>query len=126
MGADELTATLCQTFLRQPLAVIDGLPGGAAELTPAELRALADGLLRIAADAEARPMGARNYRPQRRAYRLGAGPGGEPAPAGCWQPTLLASLLESVDEAGRVVQSQPAATGAEGRNMTTRRAGMRP
>jgi hypothetical protein len=49
-----LDVTLCQTFDRKPLAVVDGLPGGYAELTPAQLRALADGLLRIAADAEAR------------------------------------------------------------------------
>lgn len=56
----KLTATLCQTFDRKPLAVVDGLPGGNADLTPAQLRGLAEGLLRIAFDAEARPMG-RNY-----------------------------------------------------------------
>ena len=41
----ELTATLCQTSSREPLAVVEGLPGGGAELTPVQPRALADGLL---------------------------------------------------------------------------------
>lgn len=36
-----------------PLATIEGLPDG-ADLRPSELRALADTLLRVAADAEAR------------------------------------------------------------------------
>jgi hypothetical protein len=38
----ELTARHCLTHDRQPLAVVDGLPGGCAELRPAELRALAE------------------------------------------------------------------------------------
>ena len=70
-----LIATLCQTHQREPLAVIEGLPGGSAELTPAQLRALAEGLLRIAADAEARPMGARQYVRKLREYRLHSIPG---------------------------------------------------
>lgn len=65
-----LTATLCQTYERKPLAVVDGLPGGCAELTPAQLRALADGLLRIAADAEAQPMAPRAYMRKRREYPM--------------------------------------------------------
>ncbi len=52
-----LSAVLCRTFDGKPLAVVDGLPGGCAELTPDQLRALAGTLLRIAADADARPMG---------------------------------------------------------------------
>ena len=72
MHKQELTATLSQTFERKPLAVVDGLPGGGAELTPAQLRALAASLLRIAADTEAQPMGARKYRRLQRAYPLGA------------------------------------------------------
>jgi hypothetical protein len=63
-----LTATLCQTHDRKPLAVVDGLPAGQAELTPPQLRALAAGLLRIADDVEALPMGARAYRRQQRTY----------------------------------------------------------
>ena len=35
--------------------MVDGLPGGSAELRPAELRALAAALLRIADDAAGRP-----------------------------------------------------------------------
>ena len=65
-----LTAALCQTFDGKPLAVVDGLPGGGAELTPAQLRALADSLQRIAADVEAQPMGKRAYRRQVRDYPL--------------------------------------------------------
>jgi hypothetical protein len=63
----EINASLTRTFDGKPLAVVDGLPGGSAELTPAQLRLLAATLLRIADDAEARPMGkhfmrkARNY-----------------------------------------------------------------
>lgn len=71
MSAQSLTAALCQTFERQPLAVVDGLPGGGAELTPDQLRALAAGLLRIAADAEAQPMAPKHYMLRRRAYPLG-------------------------------------------------------
>ena len=64
-----LTAILCQ-----PLALIDGLPGGSAELTPAQLHALANGLLRIAADAEAQPMGTRSFMRKRREYQLNSNP----------------------------------------------------
>jgi hypothetical protein len=52
-----LDASLTRTFDGKPLAVVDGLPGGGAELTPPQLRALAATLIRIADDAEARPMG---------------------------------------------------------------------
>jgi hypothetical protein len=70
MNTNELTVTLCQTYKREPLATLENLPGPGAELTPAQLRALADGLLRIAADAEAQPMGPRVYLQKRRQYRL--------------------------------------------------------
>lgn len=50
-----LRTTLTQTHRGDPLAVVDGLPGGSAELTPAQLRALAQALTKIAADCEARP-----------------------------------------------------------------------
>ena len=69
-----LTATLCQSYDRKPRAAVDGLPSGCAEMTPAQLRALADGLLRIAADAEAQPMGARTYMRKRREYSLYTNP----------------------------------------------------
>jgi len=65
-----LNVTLCQTHDRKPLASIDGLPGNGAEFTPAQARALAAALLRIAADAEARPMGAKAYMRKRCDYPL--------------------------------------------------------
>ncbi len=55
------------TVSRSPSST--GCLGGFAELTPAQLRALAAGLLRIAADAEARPMGCTYARAARR-YEL--------------------------------------------------------
>lgn len=67
-----LTATLCQTCMGEPLAVVDGLPGGSAELTPGQLRALAAGLLQIAVDAEAQPTASRAYLRKRREYSLSA------------------------------------------------------
>ncbi|MBL8348929.1 MAG: hypothetical protein JNL87_01325 [Burkholderiaceae bacterium] len=70
MSAYELRADLVQTFERKPLAVVDGLPGDHAELTPAQLRALSAALLRIADDADAQPMGVRTFKRQRRAYPL--------------------------------------------------------
>lgn len=57
-----LRVVLCQTHDQKPLASIDGLPGDGAELTPAQLRDLAATLVRIANDAEARPMRPRTYR----------------------------------------------------------------
>ena len=50
-----IRATLTRTYRGEPLAVLHGLPGGAAELTPAQLRALAQTLTEIAAACEARP-----------------------------------------------------------------------
>ena len=72
MSDRTLQATLTQTHDGRPLAVVDGLPGEGADITPAQLRALAEGLLRIADDAEARPMGPRSFRRQRRQYSLDA------------------------------------------------------
>ena len=72
MRIQHLDAALCSTFDGAPLAVVDGLPGGGAELRPTELRALAAALLRIADDAEHRPL-LRRGKPthtERRAYPL--------------------------------------------------------
>jgi hypothetical protein len=53
----QLQATLSQTYRGEPLAVIDGGPfAGGAELTPAQCRALAAALQRIAEDADARKL----------------------------------------------------------------------
>jgi hypothetical protein len=67
-----LTVTLSRTFDGAPLAVVDNLPGGGAELRPAQLRALAAALQRIADDCEARPVKGRYWSPARRAYPLAA------------------------------------------------------
>jgi len=67
-----LEARLTRTHDGAPLAVIEGLPGGDAELRPAQLRSLAAALLKVAADAEARKLVHRG-RPlpdERRAYPL--------------------------------------------------------
>ena len=65
-----LNVTLAQTYKREPLAVVDNLPGQGAELTPAQMRGLAQALLAAATDCEAAPMGTRTYRRQRRDYAL--------------------------------------------------------
>jgi len=65
-----LDVALTRTRDLQPLATVDGLPGGSADLTPAQLRALAAALLRIADDAEARPVRAKTLPTVRREYRL--------------------------------------------------------
>ena len=70
METNMLTAALCQTHQRQPLAVVDGLPGGGAELTPRQLRALAAALVQIASDAETQPMTAKHYMRKSREYKL--------------------------------------------------------
>ena len=65
---NQLSATLCQTRTRTPLVSID-LPVPGADLTPAQLRALADVLVRIAADAEGQPMDKR-YSSKHRQYAV--------------------------------------------------------
>ena len=47
-----LQVTLTQTRHGEPLAVVDGFPGGGAELTPAQMRALAGVLIAAAEDCE--------------------------------------------------------------------------
>lgn len=76
----KLIAVLCQTHDKKPLASIDGMPGAiSADLTPTQLRALAATLVRIADDAEARPMGPRTYRRCQREYVLTPEPNGTSA-----------------------------------------------
>ena len=65
-----LRATLTQTRHREPLAVIDGLPGGGAEMTPAQLRGLAKALSDIATDLEGRPVARKHTLAECREYRL--------------------------------------------------------
>lgn len=51
---NSLNARLTTAFDGQPLAVIDGLPGGGAELRPHQIRALAAALARLADATEKR------------------------------------------------------------------------
>jgi len=68
----ELHATLTKTHRGEPLAVVDGLPGGSADLTPAALRTLAETLTRIAADCEAySALRSRHPTPSVRRYPVG-------------------------------------------------------
>ena len=55
-----------------PLATVDGLPGGGADMTPQQLRALAAALVQIANDCEARPVARKHPMPERKEYRLPA------------------------------------------------------
>jgi len=74
MSARALQVRLTCTRHAAPLAVVDGLPGGGAELTPGQLRDLAAALVRVAEDAEARPTLHRGKPrpPQVREYAVGA------------------------------------------------------
>jgi hypothetical protein len=72
MTTKTLKVKHCRTHDGKPLAIVDGLPGDMAELRPAQLRALAAAMLRIASDCEARPMGPRTYREQRTEYAVDA------------------------------------------------------
>jgi hypothetical protein len=63
-----LTVSLTRCRENKPLAVVDNLPGGFAELRPAQLRDLAATLQRIADDCEARPVKGRYWTPARREY----------------------------------------------------------
>lgn len=66
-----LRATLTKTYRGEPLAVVDGLPGFGAELTPTDLRALATTLMRIADECDARPVTGKRPLPNvRREYPL--------------------------------------------------------
>jgi len=65
-----LTATLTRTHDGAPLAVVDNLPGGYAELRPAQLRALAAALLAIAGDCEAHHRRGKRAAPAHKAYPL--------------------------------------------------------
>lgn len=65
-----LKVTLTETRHKEPLATVRNLPGGDADLTPAQLRALAAALLAAAADCEARPIDKRRHTTDEREYVL--------------------------------------------------------
>jgi hypothetical protein len=66
----KLAVTLTQTMDRKPLAQIDHICGNEAEFTPAQLRALAATLLKIAVDCEGRRMDSKYFMRQRREYEV--------------------------------------------------------
>ena len=66
----ELTVVLTRTYDLKPLAVVRNLPGLDAELTPFQMRTLAEVLLAAAEECESRPMGKKAFMQVRRNYVL--------------------------------------------------------
>lgn len=64
----QLTIQLTRTKDKTPLAVIQNLPGGDAELQPAQMRALAAAILQAAEECEVQPMKDREFRPVTKNY----------------------------------------------------------
>lgn len=60
------------TFKGEPLVVFSDLPGNGAELTPAQIRALAAALRTIADDCEAHARGVRRAIDRRQTYPVEA------------------------------------------------------
>lgn len=58
---DELEVLHTQTYDRRPLATLRNLPGNDADMTPAQMRALAAALEAAAAECERRPMGKKHF-----------------------------------------------------------------
>jgi hypothetical protein len=58
---NELTVVLTQTYDLKPLAVVRSLSGLDAELTPCQLRAVAEVLRAVAEECESRPMGKKAF-----------------------------------------------------------------
>ena len=67
---NHLDILLTQTRDNKPLATVRNLPGGDADMTPQQLRALASVLCAAADDCEAQPMSAKRFRQSKRAYLL--------------------------------------------------------
>jgi hypothetical protein len=65
-----LEVTLTRDRHEKPLVVIESSIGNGYEVAPAQLRALAAVLLRVADDAEARPTKGRYFMRQKREYAL--------------------------------------------------------
>lgn len=66
----ELQVIHTQTYDGKPLAVIRNFPGLDAEMTPAQMRAMAAALEAVAADCEKRPMARREFRRSEQRYPL--------------------------------------------------------
>jgi len=67
---NELTVVLTQTYDRKPLAIVRKLPGFDAEMTPSQMRVLADALYRAAEECESKPMGKKAFMQVTKSYSL--------------------------------------------------------
>jgi hypothetical protein len=65
-----LHVVLTQSFDHKPLATVRNLPGGDADLTPAQMRALSAALCAAADDCEMQPMDRRQFKQKNRMYDL--------------------------------------------------------
>ena len=66
----QLRVTLIQTRDRKPLVTVHNLPGESADLTPAQMRALAVALVAAADESEMQPMDSRHYARVKRSYDI--------------------------------------------------------
>ena len=66
----KLEVLLTQTFDRKPLATVSNLPGLNADLTPAQIRALAAALCLAAEECELQPMSFKHFRQKKRLYDI--------------------------------------------------------
>lgn len=73
----KLEVILTQTFDQRPLTTVSNLPGQYADLTPAQLRALAAALYMAARECEAQPMDPKHFRQKERSYELADQPIGK-------------------------------------------------
>ena len=69
-----LHVRMTETRHGEPLATVRNLPGGDADMTPAQMRALAQALLAAATDCEARSIGKKHNIPAEREYGIVATP----------------------------------------------------
>lgn len=66
----KLEMILTQTFDQKPLATISNLPGSDADLTPAQMRALAAALSMAAEECESQPMDHNHFGRKKRVYDI--------------------------------------------------------
>lgn len=67
---NHLDVVLTQTYDRKPLVQVRNLPGLDADLTPQQLRALADVLCTAAKECEAQPMSPKRFLRRKREYLM--------------------------------------------------------
>jgi hypothetical protein len=66
----ELTVLFTRTSDLKPLAVVRNLPGLDAEMTPSQMRSLAEALREAAEECEARPTGKKAFMKVTKSYGL--------------------------------------------------------